>query len=93
MKDILVLSPTEFSELLRSVIREELTIYFDAKQATELLSPAQAAELFSPKISIQTLTNFVRRGVLTKHRIGRRTFFKRADILGAIQTSKSSSNG
>lgn len=54
------------------------------KEDEKILSPAQACKLFEPAISIRTLSNWSDRGLIRKHYLGGRTFYKRSEILESL---------
>jgi hypothetical protein len=54
----------------------------------QLLSPGEAVKLWSPKVSTQTLSNWSKQGLIPKHSIGGKTFYKKSEILASLQTLK-----
>jgi DNA-binding transcriptional ArsR family regulator len=82
------LNSEQLSELLRNVIRDELSRKYDVEQANKMLSPEEASHLFSPRVSIQTLSNYERKGLVIKYRMGRRTYYKYGEIMKAVQKVK-----
>ena len=79
----------QLMEDFRAVIRHELYHHApaapvgNAAPADELLSIREAATLLG--VTVQTVHEWKRRGLLKYHKLGSRTFLKRADILAALQ--------
>ena len=79
----------QFFDDLRAVIRHELQSYTPAAPvgntppADELLSIREAAELLG--VTVQTVHEWKRRGLLKYHKLGSRSYLKRADVLAALQ--------
>ncbi|QNE40902.1 helix-turn-helix domain-containing protein [Hymenobacter sp. NBH84] len=86
------LTPAELVELLRPMIRFELgqllTSVPAAAEAEELLTVRAAATLLN--VCPQTVHDWKRRGVLPYHKMGGRTYLKRADLLNALQAHQRS---
>lgn len=55
---------------------------------TQLMTRKETAQFF--KVSLVTITNWVKYGVLTSHTIGNRVYFKRSEIISAMYASKKS---
>jgi excisionase family DNA binding protein len=86
---ILVISTTDLKELLSNVVREAI----DKKVLTEPKEEPLSKEekLFNRKetarklrISLPTLGVYVKKGVITGHKIGARILFKESDIQTAL---------
>ena len=81
----------EYAQLLedvRAVVRHELhhhapAAVADAAPADELLSVREAATLLG--VTVQTVHEWKRRGLLKYHKLGSRSYLKRADVLAALQ--------
>ena len=79
----------QFFDDLRAVIRHELQHHAPAATvgntapADELLSIREAAELLG--VTVQTVHEWKRRGLLKYHKLGSRSYLKRADVLAALQ--------
>ena len=81
----------EYAQLLedvRAVVRHELTQHTPASTAAtgpvdELLSIREAATLLG--VTVQTVHEWKRRGLLKYHKLGSRSYLKRADVLAALQ--------
>lgn len=76
---------------VRAVVRDELSQQraapiADATAFEKLLTPEQTAELLG--ICRQTVFDWAKRGLLVAHRLGRRTFFKRGEVLAALQSQQ-----
>ena len=79
----------DYAQLLedvRAVVRHELHHAPAAPPAgppaDELLSIREAAELLG--VTVQTVHEWKRRGLLKYHKLGSRTYLKRADVLAAL---------
>ena len=76
-------------EDVRAVVRHELHHAPAAfagpptAPADELLSVREAAELLG--VTVQTVHEWKRRGLLRYHKLGSRSYLKRADVLAALQ--------
>jgi len=79
----------QFFDDLRAVIRHELQAHTTAvptipptSPADELLSIREAAELLG--VTVQTVHEWKRRGLLKYHKLGSRSYLKRAEVLAAL---------
>ena len=81
----------DYAQLLKdlgAVVRYELTNAPAAPTAPatapadELLSIREAAELLG--VTVQSVHEFKRRGLLPYHKLGSRSYLKRADVLAAL---------
>lgn len=76
-------------EDVRAVVRHELHNVSPAPAGTstlpsdELLSIREAAEMLG--VTVQTVHEWKRRGLLKYHKLGSRTYLKRADVLAALR--------
>lgn len=77
-------------EDVRAVVRHELDRHIPtgptatgAAPADELLSIVEAAALLG--VTKQTVHEWKRRGLLKYHKLGSRSYLKRADVLAALQ--------
>ena len=66
------------AELVEIMVKQEKESDYD-----QLLSRKEAAELL--KISLVTLSNYKREGRLPFYRLGNRVYFKKGDIMEAIE--------
>ena len=78
----------QFFDDLRAVIRHELQAHAPSPAsptatADELLSIRQAAELLG--VTVQTVHEWKRRGLLKYHKLDSRSYLKRTDVLAALQ--------
>ena len=79
----------QFFDDLRAVILHELQSHApaapvgNAAPADELLSIREAATLLG--VTVQTVHEWKRRGLLKYHKLGSRSYLKRADVLAALQ--------
>lgn len=76
---------------MRAAVRDEMSQQrpgptADAGDTEKLLTPEQTAELLG--ICRQTVFDWAKRGLLIAHRISRRTFFKRGEVLAALQSQQ-----
>lgn len=77
------ITPDEFTELLRNVIREELTILKSAPPQKTYRTRKETAKLL--KISLPTLDGYVYDGVISGSRIGSRVLFSDEAIEEAVK--------
>lgn len=81
-------------EDVRAVVRHELQHHAPpapadpAAPADELLSLDAAAELLG--VTVQTVHEWKRRGLLKYHKLGSRSYLKRAEMLGALKAQQRS---
>ena len=79
-------------EDVRAVVRHELQHHAPpaavgtAAPADELLSVREAAELLG--VTVQTCHDWKRRGMLPYHKLGSRSYLKRADVLAALTSEQ-----
>lgn len=76
-------TPEELSETLRSVIREELSLLNPKDSSPRFLSRQEVATLL--KISLPTLNEYTRTGIIKGSRIGTRVLYSEEDIKNAIK--------
>jgi len=89
--DNLILFPIPLNELvsqIQYVVRQEITNQQAQELQEKLLSPKETCKLFSPSISIVTLNAWAKKGLLTKHYIGGRTYYKQLEVVEAIKSIK-----
>lgn len=72
--------------MLRSVFREEIRAKQNEALQERLLSPKETCKLFEPNISLVTLDSWADKGLLTKHHIGGRTYYKYSEIMASLKT-------
>ena len=79
----------QFFDDLRAVILHELQAHAPAAPVDnaaaddELLSIREAATMLG--VTVQTVHEWKRRGLLKYHKLGSRSYLKRADVLAALQ--------
>ena len=79
---------TQWIEDLRAVVRHELQ---QGRPPGDAPNPADDAPLTVREsaqflnVTVQTIHEHKRRGILKYHKLGARTYFKRADLLSALQ--------
>ena len=84
-------------EDVRAVVRHELQNVPPASAGTialptdELLSIREAAEMLG--VTVQTVHEWKRRGLLKYHKLGSRTYIKRADVLAALSGHQRTAKG
>lgn len=86
--DQLILSPLSLPELVGEITRAVCTELDARTTATapppeELLTREQAAQLLG--ITLPTLRDYTRRGLVEGYRIGTRVRYKRSEVLGSLQ--------
>ena len=79
----------EFMDHLRTIVREELAAAKTGNPEDEkLLSPKETIKLFSPQISLPTLHSYAEKGLIPRHRIASRVYYKKSEVLASLQTLK-----
>jgi len=78
----------QIAELLQKIIREELQAQQILAAQEKMLSPKQTCNLFNPTISLVTLASWTKKGLLKKHYIGGRTYYKYGEILNSVKSLK-----
>ena len=73
----------EFTETLRSVLREELALINSKETAPRFLSRQEVATLL--KISLPTLNEYTRTGIIKGSRVGSRVLYDEAQIREAVK--------
>ena len=80
----------EYAQLLkdvRAVVRHELSQHTtpapEGAPPDDLLTVLEAARLLD--VTVQTVHEWKRRGLLKYHKLGSRSYLKRADVLAALQ--------
>jgi hypothetical protein len=81
-------SKENFLEAFRTIIREEIKAEQLNELQGKLLSRAEACKIFQPKISTVTLDKWTSEGRIQSRRIGRRVFYKYAEVVEAAKTLK-----
>lgn len=76
-------TPEEFSEAIRSIIREELSRFNHPETAPRFLSRQEVANLL--KISLPTLNEYTRTGIIKGSRVGTRVLYDEASIKEAVK--------
>lgn len=61
---------------------EDLKLYFQSKEPTELLTRRDVATLL--KVDLSTIHNWCKSGKLKPYGIGKRVYFKRADLESSL---------
>jgi hypothetical protein len=88
MSTDILLSPIPLDQLkgiFSSIVRDELRAKEHEDLAEKLLSPEEACKLFMPAISIATLNNYSKEGLVQKHYLGRLTFYKYSELIGSLK--------
>ena len=80
---IIVVSPEELRDLVRTAVREALSAGRPAAEPSEWLDAAGAAALLG--VHRRTVTNLVKRGRLPASRVGRLLRIRRADVLAVLE--------
>lgn len=91
MSNDIFLSPIPLDQLkgiLSSIVRDEIRAKDQQDLQEKLLSPEEACKLFVPAISIATLNNYAKEGLVKKHYLGRLTFYKYSELIGSLKSIK-----
>ncbi len=76
-------SEDKFTQSIRSIIREELAIFNTKEPAQRFLSRQEVAELL--KISLPTLNEYTRKGIVKGSRVGSRVLYDEAQIRESVK--------
>jgi excisionase family DNA binding protein len=76
-------SEDKFTESIRSIIREELAILNTKETPQRFLSRQEVAELL--KISLPTLNEYTRKGIVKGSRVGSRVLYDEAQIRESVK--------
>jgi hypothetical protein len=76
-------TPDELSKVFRQIVREELTNFAPANSGPKYLTRYEVVELL--KISLPTLNEYTRKGLLIGKRIGTRILYLESDIQEAVK--------
>lgn len=68
----------DLTNRLKTVLLEELRKEFQPKQPTEYLTRAELADLL--KINLSTIHHWSKKGIIKRHSIGNRIYYKRSEI-------------
>ena len=80
----------QFIDTMTAVVKQEMSHHnatqspSDVTESEKLLTPQQTAELLG--ICRQTVFDYAKRGLLLRHRLGGRTYFKRGELLAALKS-------
>lgn len=85
---LITIPKKEFEDLIKESLRSELANFNQTqeKNIEELLKPIEVANIL--KVSKVTLHKWTVQGKLTAYRIGRRKFYKRHEIIEALQSTQ-----
>lgn len=78
----------QITGIFQNIIREELKTHQRLEIQEKLLSPKETCNLFNPRISLVTLASWTNKGLLTKHYIGGRTYYRYSEIMASIKSFK-----
>jgi excisionase family DNA binding protein len=76
-------TPEELSESIRTIIREEFSLLNPKETAPRYLSRQEVATLL--KLSLPTLNEYTRTGIIKGSRIGSRVLYAEADVKEAVR--------
>jgi len=72
-----------------TIIDEKLKAFKQKEFEEKLISPAQAAKLFQPNVSLPTIKAWDRQGLLKSYRFGgNRVYYKYSEVIEAGKTLK-----
>ncbi len=75
------LTPEDLKRLIQEAIKEAMPIA-ESKHEVKYLTRLEVCECL--RISLPTLHEYTKRGIITGHRFGRRVLFKQTDIERAV---------
>jgi hypothetical protein len=77
----------ELLSMIREVVKEELADTI-RHQEEQLLNTDEACKCFSPVISRQTLSSYVKKGWVEQCKLGSTNYYKRSSIITSAKTVK-----
>lgn len=89
---ILQVTSTDLAQLISDSVKSELKQALKNKLETpqtvtkEFLTREETKNFF--KISYVTLHDWIRKGLITPYKMGRKTFFKRSELVASLLNSK-----
>lgn len=78
----------DLTGIFREIVREELLSAKEQELEDRLLSPDETCKLFKPAISLPTLQSYFKKGLIRKHYIGGRTWYKYSELMEDIKHIK-----
>ena len=81
---ILTVTPEELTEAVRKVLREEISQIQQKHKDPVYLTRNEVSKLL--KISLPTLNEYTRKGIIKGSRIGTRILYREKDILDSIKS-------
>jgi excisionase family DNA binding protein len=84
-------TPTELASLISEAVRQELkqnSLFAEVKRShpeKELLTRKETAELFA--VSLVTIHDWCKNGILKPYKVGNRTYFKRSEVFDVVSKS------
>ena len=91
MENNIILTPIPLDILLQSfreIIKEEMKIQQLNDLQEKLLSPKETCALFRPKICLPTLARWSEQGLIPRHDLGGRVWYKYSEILASLKRLK-----
>lgn len=86
--DNLLLTPVPLEKIFegfRSIIKEEVKALATEELQEKFLSPEEVTKMFQPNISIGTVGNWAKEGLIKKHFIGGKTWYKYSEIIDSVK--------
>lgn len=84
--DLVVMPLPDLLDSLRALIREEMKANATPPPTEKLLSPAEVCQELS--VSIPTINSWVSKGLIQKHRMAGRVFYKMSEIVASLDVLK-----
>ena len=91
MESNIVLTPIPLDTLLQSfreIVQQEIKAQQLNDLQEKLLSPKEVCNLFSPKISLPTLSRWSDQGLLKRYDLGGKVLYKYSEVMGSLTTLK-----
>ena len=85
-------TPTELASLISEAVRHELKQFNQLAEVNrshpekELLTRKETAEIFA--VSLVTIHDWCKHGILKPYKVGNRTYFKRAEVFSVVSEPK-----
>ena len=91
METILIsgMAKDEFLSAVREIIKEEMSANNNHSHVeSEFISVKEVQKLFKPSVSRVTIDSWSAKGLLNKHFIGGRVYYRKSEVLESLTTLK-----
>lgn len=78
----------QLASLIEGIVHKQIRQKQSEDLQEKLLAPKEVCKLFQPNISLVTLDSWADKGLLTKHYIGGRTYYKYSEVINSVKSLK-----